>query len=138
MCSHSTIVSYVLFILSCTTYSFRFVCTIFVLFCFSDKKYSASLQHRRNWCQPLLPIARRPSRANGGAIVWAPMVELLFRWVITSVSTTPVPPTPHPSHPSHPSSNQTAHKSQFFLIQSSSQYDPIHPKIQYNPSNDKI
>ena len=36
VCSHSTIFSYVLFILSCTMCYFRFVCTLFILFCFSD------------------------------------------------------------------------------------------------------
>ena len=54
-------------------------------------KYSASLQPQQNWCQPPLPIARRPSRANGGAPVPAPMVALPFRRVLTSVRTNPVP-----------------------------------------------
>ena len=36
VCGHSTIVSYVLFILSCTMFQFGFVCSLFGLFCCSD------------------------------------------------------------------------------------------------------
>ena len=54
-------------------------------------KYSASLQPRRNLCQPPLRIARRPSRANGGAPFPAPMVALPLRRLLTSVRPTPVP-----------------------------------------------
>ena len=36
MCSNSTIVLYILFILSCNTCYFQFVCSLFVLFCCSD------------------------------------------------------------------------------------------------------
>ena len=63
------------------------ICIILLL----GHKYSVSLQHRRNWCQPPLPIARRPSRANGSAPIPVPMVALLFRQVLTSVRPTTVP-----------------------------------------------
>ena len=111
------------------------ICILLLL----QQKYSAFLQHRRNRCQPPLPTARCPSRANGGASVPAPMVALPFWRVLTSVSPTSVPPTPHtvhPSHPSHPASNQPAHKNQCFLIQQI-RYDPIQP-IKYDPVNDTI
>ena len=68
MCTHSTIVSYILCILSCTMCLFRFVRSPFLLFCYS-KKNSAPLKRRQNWCQPPLPATRIPSRANGGAPV---------------------------------------------------------------------
>ena len=84
------------------------MCTLFVFFCF-QQKYSVSLQHRHNWCQLPLHIARSPSRSNCGALVPTPMVALLFRQVLTSVCLT-APPTPHPVHPSHVGSNQTAHQ----------------------------
>ena len=64
-------------------------------------KYSASLQHRRNWFHLPLHIARCPSRANGGAPVPAPMAALPFRRVTTFVCPTPVPPMPHQVHLSH-------------------------------------
>ena len=83
------------------------ICIIFLL----RHKYSVSLQHRKNWCQLPIRIARHPSRVNGGAPVLAPMVALLFRRVLTFVCPTPVPPTSHQVHPSHLSlvcSNQTA------------------------------
>ena len=63
------------------------ICIILLLW----HKYSASLQPRHNWCQPPLPIARRPSRANDCAPVPAPSVALLFRRVLTSVCPTPMP-----------------------------------------------
>ena len=110
----------------------HFICIILPL----QHKYSASLQHRRNWCQTSLPIARRLSRANGGAPVPAPMVALRFRRVLTSVRPTPIPPTPHPVHPSHPASNQLAHKSQCFLIQPI-RYGPIQP-ILYDSADNTI
>ena len=75
------------------------ICIILLL----RHKYSASFQHRRNRCQPALPTARCPPRANGGTPVPAPMVALPFPQVLTSVRPTPVPPTPHQVHPSHPS-----------------------------------
>ena len=79
--------------------------SIFIIFLLRQK-HSASLQHQRNWCQPPLPTARRPSISNGGAPpVPVPTVALPFWRVLTSVSPVPVPPTPHPFHPSHPSSN---------------------------------
>ena len=143
---YSTIASYVLFILYCTTLEVR-ICVqpqynfivrtlynslyyVLVLICLHPiciilllrHKYSAPLQHRRNWCQPPLPTACRPSRANGGDPVPAPMVDLPFQRLLTLVHPTHVPPTSHPIHPSHPShssSNQPAHKSQCFLIRSS-------------------
>ena len=93
---YSTIVSYVLFILSCTTFEVRIflqpwynfivrilytifyyvlvqiyvqpICIILLIL----HHYSAPLQRRRNWCQPPLPAARRPSGANGGAPVPKP------------------------------------------------------------------
>ena len=103
MCSHSIIVSYVLFILSCTKLEVRIcvhsICIILLL----QHKYSASLQNQDNWCQLLLCIERRPSRTNGGPPVPAPMVALPFRRVLTFVCPTPVPPTPHPVHPYYPS-----------------------------------
>ena len=114
------------------------ICIIFFLW----NKYSTSLQHQKNWCQPPLLIARLRSRANGGAPVPAPMVALLFRRVLTSVRPTLVPPTPHPvhqshpSHPSHPASNHPAHKSQFLLIHPM-RYDPIQP-IWYDPADNTI
>ena len=120
------------------------ICIILLL----QQKYVAPLQHRHNWCQPPLPTARRPSRANGGARVPAPMATLLFRRLLTSVLTTPVQPTPHPVHPSHLShiySNHLDHKSQCFLIRSSrydtiqsSRYDMIQPMIRYDPADDTI
>ena len=76
-------------------------------------KYSASLQHRGNWCQLPLRIARCPSRANGGAPVPVPMVALPFRRLIMFVRPTPVPLTPHQFHPFHLSlvcSNQPVHR----------------------------
>ena len=113
VCSHSIIVSYVIFILSCTMLEVRIcvhsICIILLL----GQKYSASLQHQHNWCQLPLCIARRSSISKGGAPVPAPMVELLFRRVLTFVRPTPVPPTPHPVHPPHPShfgSNHPAHR----------------------------
>ena len=115
VCSHSTIVLYLLFILSCTTLEVRIcvhsICIILLL----RHKYSASLQNQHNWCHIPLRIAHRPSRANGGAPIPAPMVALPFRRLLTFVRPTPVPPAPHPVHPSHPShpshvgSNQPAH-----------------------------
>ena len=81
------------------------ICIIFLL----QHKYSAPLQHKRNWCQPPLPTARRPSRANGGAPVLAP----------ANVG----PSIPLPSHqrpiqyicPIQKLSNQPVHKIQFLL-----------------------
>ena len=113
VCRHSKIVLYVLFILSCTTLKVQIGVHSICIIIFLRKKYFASLQHRHNWCQLPLHIVRRPSRANGGAPVLAPMVALLFWWVLTSVRTTPAPPTPHPVHPfhrSHVGSNQPAHR----------------------------
>ena len=113
MCIHTIIVSCVLFILSCTTLEVwicvHYICIILLL----RHKYSESLQYRHNWCQLPLRISHRPSRANSGAFVPAPMVALPFRQVLTSICPTPVPPTPHPVHPPHPShtgSNQPAHR----------------------------
>ena len=63
------------------------MCTLYVLFYLSD----TNTPHRQYWLQLPLRIARRPSRANGGAPVPAPMVALLFQWVLTSVRPTPVP-----------------------------------------------
>ena len=94
----------------------HYICIILPL----RHKYSESLQHQQNWCQIPLLIACHPSRANGGAPVLAPTVALLLQRVLTSVGPTPLPPMPHPvhpSHPSHPGSNQTIHKSQYFLVQ---------------------
>ena len=103
MCSHSIIVSYVLFILSCTTLEVQIcvhsICIIFLLV----HKYSASLQHRDSWCQIPLRIAHRPSVANDGAPVPEPKMVLPFWQVLMFVCPTPVPITPHPVHPSHPS-----------------------------------
>ena len=82
------------------------ICIILLL----QQKYSASLQHRHNWCQLPLHIARSPSRANCGALVPTPMVALPFRQVLTSVYLTPAPPTPHPVHLSHVGSNQPVHR----------------------------
>ena len=89
------------------------MCTLFCIILLLQKKYSASLQHRHNWCQISPRIARCPSRANGGAPVPAPMVALPFQQELTFVRPTSVPPTPHPVHPSHPShvgSKQPAHR----------------------------
>ena len=122
------------------------ICIIFLLW----HKYSASLQHLRNWYPPPLPTSHRPSRANSGAPIPAPMVALLFRRVLTSVRPTSVPPTPHtvhPSHLSHPASNQPVHKIQCFLVQPIlydpandtiryRQYDTIQPTIRYNPADE--
>ena len=130
------------------------ICIIFLF----RYKYSASLQHQRNWRQPPLPIARRIPRSNGGSPVLAPMVALLFWRVLMSVRPTPIPPTSHPvhpPHPSHPASNHPAHKRQCLLIQpirydpiqtiqydpaantiQSSQYDTIKPTIRYNPAGE--
>ena len=115
VCSHNTIISYLIFIISCTTLEVRIcvhsICIILLL----RHKYSASLHHRRNWCQLPLTISRRPSRANGGSPVPSPMVALPFWRVLTSVRPNPVLPTPHPVHPAHPAypgSNQPAHKIQ--------------------------
>ena len=117
------------------------ICIIFLIW----HKYSASLQHQCNWCQPPLPTTRRPSRANGVTPVPAPMAALPFRCLLTSVCPTPVPPTPHPVHPYHPDSNQPAHKIQCFLIQSSRydtiksrRSDTIQPTIWYDPADDTI
>ena len=127
VCNHSEIVSYILFIISCTTLEVRIcVHSIFIIFILRHN-YSTSLQHRPNWCQLTIPIARLPSRANDGAPILSPMVALLFRWMLTSVCPTPVSPTPHPVHPSHlshPGSNHLAHNSQCFLIQTI-RYDAI-------------
>ena len=56
----------------------RTVCALFVLFYFSDKNTPRPSQRQSNWQQTQLPTARRPSRANGGASVPAPMVALLI------------------------------------------------------------
>ena len=64
------------------------ICIILLL----RQKYSAPLYNQRNWCQPPLPTARRPSRSNGGTPVPAPMVALPFRRLLTSVRPTPAPP----------------------------------------------
>ena len=138
VCIHSTILLYVLFILSCTTCYYD-LCAVYLYYSAATKKYYISLKHRRNWFQPPLTTSHRPSRANGGAPVLAKMVTLLCRRLITSVHPTPIPPTSHQFHlsnPSHPENNQTAHKSQCFLIQSS-RYNTIHT-IRYNPSNKLI
>ena len=98
------------------------ICIIFL----PQHKYSAPLQHRRNWCQPPLPTTRRPSRANGGATVPAP------------ANVGPSIPTPSHQrpiqsiHPIQPVANQPAHKSQFLLA------NPIPIPIgsrRYNPAN---
>ena len=112
MCSHSIIVSYVLFILSCTTLEVRICVHSICIALLLRHKYSASLQHRQNWCHLLLRIVRRPSRANGGAPVTAPMVALPFRRVLTFVRPNPVPTTLHQFHPYYSFlifSNQPAH-----------------------------
>ena len=83
------------------------MCTLYVLFYFSD----TNTPHRQNLVQLPLCIAHCPSRANYGAPVPAPMVELLFRRLLTFVLPTPVPPTPHQVNLSHSSlvySNQPA------------------------------
>ena len=109
MCSHSTIVSCVFFILSCTTCLFqffvRYICIILLL----RHKYSAPLQHQRNWCQPPLPTTCHPSRANGGTAVLVP------DYVGPSI-----PPPSHQRplqsiHITQPVAHQPAHKSQFLL-----------------------
>ena len=89
------------------------ICIILLL----RHKYYTSLQHWHNWCQPPLTIARRPSRANGGTPVTAPIVALPFRWGLTSVRPTPVPPHPIQSICPirvHAASSQPAHKIQCF------------------------
>ena len=127
MSSHSIILSYVLFILSCTT-SEVWICvhSIFIILLLRYK-YSASLQRQHNWCQLPLHIAHRPSRANGGAPVLAGVNN--FRLTL-------VPPTPNPVHPYHPShvgSNQPMHKTMCLhpvdTIQSNpaDTIQPIHP-----------
>ena len=70
MGSHSTIVSYVLFILSCTRFQFGFLCSLFGLFCCSDTNTPRPCStdtiggsHRFQ----LIPVAHRTSRDNGGA-----------------------------------------------------------------------
>ena len=95
-------------------------CALYLYYFASPTQILRVLAAPTQLVQPPLPIARRPSRTNGDTPVPAPMVALLFQRVLTSVRPTPVPPMPHPvhpSHPSHPASNQTAHKSQCFLIQ---------------------
>ena len=124
---YSTIVSYVLFILYYTTLEVRIcvqpyynfivrilytllyyllvpffvqsICIILML----QHKYPAPLQHWRNWCQPPLPIARRPLKSqswcsrsgnNGGAPVLAPA---------NTGSSIPPRPINVPSSPSVPS-----------------------------------
>ena len=128
---YSTIVSYVFFILFCTTLEVRicvqpwYNCIVHILYtilyyvlvpiCVQyifiilllRHKYSAPLQHRSNWCQPPLPTARRPSRANGGAPIPAP-----------ANAGPSIPPTSHQRLiqsicPIQPVANQPAHKSQF-------------------------
>ena len=47
-------------------------CSVYLYYLLLKHRYSAPLQNQRNWCQPPLPTARRPSRANGGAPVPAP------------------------------------------------------------------
>ena len=51
------------------------ICIILLLW----HKYSAPLQHQLNWCQPPIPVACRPSRANVGAPVLAARPQLLIR-----------------------------------------------------------
>ena len=83
------------------------MCTLCVLFYLSD----TNTPHRQYYLQLPLCIAPRPSRANGGAPVPAPMVALPFRRLLTFVRPTPVPPSPHQFHLSHSSlvfSNQPA------------------------------
>ena len=121
------IVSYILFILSCTTLEVRICVNSICIILLLRHKYSASLRYRRNWCQQPLPISLRLPRANGSAPVPVLMVALLFRRVLTLVRPTPVPPTPHPVHLSHPGSNQPAHKSQCSDPANTIQYYPIQP-----------
>ena len=114
MCSHSIIVSYVRFILSCTTLEVQ-ICVHSICIVLLIRKKTP---HRQYWLQLPLRIARCPSRANGGAPVPAPMVALPFRRLLTFVRPTPVPPSPNQVHMSHSSlvcSNQTANGGAPFL-----------------------
>ena len=76
------------------------ICIILIL----QHKYSAPLQHWRNWCQPPLPTARRLSIANGDAPVPVTMVALPLRRLLTSFPPSHPCPTNVPSSPSIPSS----------------------------------
>ena len=90
----------VFFILSCTTFQFRFVCILFGLFCSSDtntprrcstkKKVAATTSHFR---LPL-PVAGRISRENGCASLTPSNVGHS------------VPPPSYPVRPSHPASRK--------------------------------
>ena len=93
------------------------ICIILMLW----HKYSAPLQHRRNWCQPPLPTARRPSRSNSGSPVLTPANVGPSR-----------PPPPH-QRPIQsictirPVAKQPAHKIHFLLAKKT--------QYQYNPAN---
>ena len=101
------------------------------------------MQHRRNWCQPPFPTARRPSRGNGGAPVPTPANIGPFNPPLSDQR--PI----QSIHPIQPVSNQSAHKIQFLLANlrpikiRSSRYDPsdiiqtIQPirSSRYNPGS---
>ena len=103
------------------------------------------MQRGRNWQQPPLPTARRPSRANDGAPVPASMVALPFLCLITSVRPTPVPRMSHPVHLYHPvhpyvpysqlPASVPVHKSQFFQSSSTIQSNPAG---QYAPQEPMV
>ena len=70
MCIHSTIVSYVLLILSCTMCYFRFVCTLFILFCLSDTNIPRPCSTNEIGASHHFPYFAAPKE---------PTVALLFR-----------------------------------------------------------
>ena len=116
------------------------ICIILLL----QHKYSAPLQHWRNWCQPPLTTARRLSIANGDAPVLTPMVALLLRRLLTSFPPSHPCPTNVPSSPSIPSSQYQSSqgiKSSFsYLTQYRYQYDLSDTTksirfSRYNPSS---
>ena len=98
VCSHSTIVQYILFILSCTTCQFRFVCSLFLLFFCSDTNNPCPCSTDAIGARHRLPPPTSPQE---------PMVELPFRRFLLTL----VPPyhprlTPVSSGISIPSSQQ--------------------------------
>ena len=81
---------YVLFVISFTTFQFVFVCSVLLLFCFSDANTINHSQWQWKWCQTPLPVTHYTSKANGATPNMFPAKIALF-----------VIPWYHPPHLAH-------------------------------------
>ena len=90
---HSTNIMYVILLLSCTIFQFRFVCSVLLLFWCTDKNTPRLLQRQWKRWQPPLTAICCTSIDNGGDTGLAPAT------VGPSVPSRPVPSRPVPSRP---------------------------------------